>query len=76
MNTLKKYLGVFWMILSPITVAFLTYETVIKYQEALPQAKANTLLQWCIILLIFIPIAIGFFIFGKYAYQNEYTTKD
>ena len=76
MNTIKKLLGVIWMVLSPITIAFLIYETVIKYQEALPQAKANTLLQWCIILLIFIPIAIGLFLFGKYAFENEYDTVD
>ena len=34
--------------------------------------KANITLQWVIILLVFIPICIGFFIFGKYASTNEY----
>lgn len=72
MNILKKQLGLVWMLLAPITILLLIYETIVKYQEALPAAKANTLLQWSIILLIFIPIAIGFFLFGKYAYQNEY----
>jgi hypothetical protein len=29
-------------------------------------------LQWVIILLIFIPICVGFFIFGSYASKGEY----
>ena len=37
-----------------------------------PAERANTILQWVIILIIFMPISIGFFIFGKYAATNEY----
>jgi uncharacterized membrane protein YhaH (DUF805 family) len=44
----------------------------VKIGAASEAAKANTILQWVIILLIFLPITIGFFIFGKYAAQNEY----
>jgi hypothetical protein len=29
-------------------------------------------LQWVIILLIFTPICVGFFIFGTYASKGEY----
>ena len=34
--------------------------------------KTNTMLQWIIILLVFIPICAGLFIFGKYALRGEY----
>jgi len=72
MNTLKKLLGYVWMVLSPAIILFLLYEAFVKIGAATEAAKANTILQWVIILLIFLPISIGFFIFGKYAAQNEY----
>lgn len=72
MNTLKKLLGYVWMVLSPAIILFLLYEAFVKIGAATEAAKANTILQWVIILLIFLPISIGFFIFGKYASQNEY----
>ena len=72
MNTIKKLLGYVWMVLSPAIILFLLYEAFVKIGAATEAAKANTILQWAIILLIFLPISIGFFIFGKYASQNEY----
>lgn len=72
MNTFKKLLGYVWMLLSPAIILFLIYEAVVKITSASEASKANTILQWVIILLIFLPITIGFFIFGKYASQNEY----
>ncbi len=35
-------------------------------------AKTNTVLQWSIIIVIFLPIAFGLIIFGKYAVAGEY----
>jgi hypothetical protein len=61
-----------WMIIAPSIILFLVYQAVNKITAASEAAKANTILQWVIILLIFLPISIGFFIFGKYASQNEY----
>ena len=72
MNTIKKILGFVWMIMSPAIILFLVYQAYLKIGAASEAAKANTILQWVIILLIFLPITIGFFIFGKYAAQNEY----
>ncbi len=48
------------------------FQAYVKIEAASEATKANTILQWVIILLIFLPISIGFFIFGKYAAQNEY----
>jgi uncharacterized membrane protein YidH (DUF202 family) len=73
MKALKKYLGIVWIILGPAAMALLTWQA----WEKINLAKAgiettNTALQWGIILLIFIPIAIGLVIFGKYALAEEY----
>lgn len=73
MKALKKILGLFWVILGPASVVFMAwqaYDKVSKAPEGIDQT--NTALQWGIILLIFIPIAIGLVIFGKYALSGEY----
>ena len=72
MNTLKKLLGVVWMLLAPAIICFLVYQANLKIMAAGESTKANVILQWAIILIIFIPICIGFFLFGKYAATNEY----
>jgi O-antigen/teichoic acid export membrane protein len=72
MNSLKRLLGYVWMIIAPAIICFLVYEAYIKIGFAKPAEKANTILQWVIILIIFTPISYGFFLFGKYAADNEY----
>jgi len=73
MNNIKRYLGYIWMLLAPIIVGFMIYQACLKISLA-PDGivKTNTILQWVIILIIFIPICIGFFIFGKYAATGDY----
>lgn len=72
MNTLKKLFGYVWMLLAPAVICFLIYQAVEKISVAPILHKANVSLQWVIILLVFTPICVGFFIFGKYASSNEY----
>ena len=72
MREVKKILGFVWMLMAPAIICFLMYEAYVKIGIAKPNEKANTILQWVIILTIFMPISIGFFIFGKYATANEY----
>lgn len=72
MNAIKKYLGAIWMLLSPAIVAFLVWQAAEKIGSASEAAQANVALQWVIILLVFLPICIGFFIFGYYAWQRAY----
>jgi len=74
MSALKKYLGVMWVMLGPASMLLLTWQAWEKINLAKPGIETtNTALQWGIILLIFIPIAIGLVIFGKYALTGEYT---
>ena len=60
------------MLLSPLLIVFMVWQAYAKIIESPVDARANTSLQWAIILLVFIPICIGLFIFGKYAFKGEY----
>lgn len=72
MNTIKKLAGYIWMLMSPLLILFLVFQANQKITTAATAVKSNVILQWAIILLIFTPICIGFFIFGKYATAGEY----
>ena len=87
MNAIKRILGLVWMALAPIAVFFMVKEAFIANNKAVEKmakaadeaaktaayyAKINTNLQWLVICTVFIPIMVGFFIFGWYALRNEY----
>ena len=61
------------MLLSVFLVLFMIYQAYLKVDAATAGVlKTNTLLQWVIILLVFIPICAGLFVFGRYALNGEY----
>lgn len=72
MNTIKKILGLVWMALAPTIIWFLASQAIQKIGAATELTKSNVTLQWVIILTIFTPICIGFFIFGFYGLKGEY----
>jgi fatty acid desaturase len=87
MNQLKKAFGIIWILLGPAAILFMLWQAYEKVGDANAKiaaatteaAKAaaqgiatNTLLQWSIIIAIFVPIAFGMVIFGKYAMQGAY----
>lgn len=72
MNNFKKILGYVWMLLAIGVILFLVYEAQMKITTATDTVKSNVVLQWAIILIIFTPISVGFFIFGKYATEHAY----
>lgn len=69
MNTIKKYLGFLW-----IVVAVSTYSVLLKTSIVQINAKptADTIIQWSIFAIIFLPIAIGLVIFGWLAWKGAY----
>ena len=71
MNTLKKYLGIIWLLLGPAVIFFLVYGAILNID---PEGKKdiNNPVIWIIIISIFTPIAIGMMIFGWYALKREY----
>lgn len=74
MNAIKRILGFVWFLTGPSVLGYLLYEAMKK--NSLPTSTSNDMLQWAIIIGIFIPIAIGFMIFGYYSIKGEYDLKD
>ena len=87
MNAIRKYSGIVWLLLSPAAIIFIIYNAITVIGKAdkavaaatsdtakalAEAAKTNTILQWCIITIIFLPIAFGLIIFGRYALNGEY----
>jgi len=69
MNTLKKFLGIVWILLGPVAIYYLI-ATAAKEIEKKP--VIDTKIQWAVFVVIFIPIAIGLIIFGYYSLKGEY----
>jgi len=74
MNTLKKYLGIAWIILAAAAIIYLVATAVYNIQ---PDGKLdiNKPLPWIIIIVVFTPIAAGLALFGWYALKGEYDRK-
>ncbi len=71
MNTIKKLLGVCWILLAPAVVYFLASGAITHIDPAGTKDINNPVI-WIIIILIFTPIAIGLLVFGIYAVKGEY----
>ncbi len=71
MNTIKKYLGIVWIIVAIAAIVFLVQSAI---QNINPYGKLdiNKPMPWIIIIIIFIPIATGLALFGWYAFKGEY----
>jgi hypothetical protein len=71
MNSIKKILGIVWLLLAPVVIYFLVSGAVTHIDPA-GKKDINNPVIWVIIILIFTPIAIGLMIFGWYAIKGEY----
>jgi predicted Na+-dependent transporter len=69
MNQFKRIAGILWMILGPVSVYYLVKTALHEIQK---KPVIDTKIQWGVFVIIFIPIAIGFVIFGWYAFKGEY----
>jgi predicted Na+-dependent transporter len=69
MNSIKKYLGIVWILLGPATIYFLISTAM---QEIEKKPVIDTKIQWGVFVVVFIPIAIGLMIFGWFALKGEY----
>lgn len=90
MNVVKRAFGIVWLLLAPAALYFIVSNALAAVgkadkviaaaaseaaKAAAEAAKANAILQWSIIVVIFLPIAAGLVIFGIYALQGEYDNK-
>lgn len=73
MNTIKRVLGIVWMILGPLVLFYLIRTA---SAEIARKPVLDTKIQWGVFIGIFIPIAIGLVIFGYYALKGEYEAVD
>ena len=71
MNSIKRYLGIVWLLLAPIVIYFLVSGAISNIDPA-GKKDINNPVIWVIIITIFTPIAIGLMIFGWYAFKGEY----
>jgi purine-cytosine permease-like protein len=71
MNTIKKYIGLVWMILGPAVIFFLIAGAIHNIDTG-GTKDINKPIPWIIIITVFTPIVIGLMIFGWYAFKNEY----
>ena len=71
MNQLKRVLGLVWLVLGP-ALFFILIKSAVHNIDANGKGDINKPLPWLIIITIFAPIAIGFMIFGWYAFKGEY----
>jgi len=69
MNAIKRFAGILWIILGPVAIFYLIKTAA---EEIIKKPVIDTKIQWIVFVVIFIPIAIGFMIFGWYAFKGEY----
>lgn len=70
MNSLKRWLGIVWMLLGPVSIFYLLKTAA---TEIIKKPVIDTKIQWAVFVIIFIPIAIGMIIFGYYSFKGEYS---
>ncbi|HXO73903.1 MAG TPA: hypothetical protein VN824_01710 [Puia sp.] len=69
MNTVKRLLGIVWIVLGPLILFWLIRTGV---SEITKNPTINTKMQWGVFIVVFIPIVIGLVLFGYYALKGEY----
>jgi hypothetical protein len=62
-------LGIIWILIAPLAIYFLVNTGLHEIEK---KPVIDTKIQWIVFIVIFIPIAIGLFIFGYFALKGEY----
>ena len=75
METIKKFLGLVWLIMGPISFLGLIYTAFQNINTTIKGDISNPV-PWIIILCIFAPISLGLSIFGWYCWRNEYKNSE
>ena len=69
MNQIKRIAGLIWILLAVVAYGILL-QTALTQINAKP--STDTIIQWSIFAMIFLPIAIGLIIFGWLALKGDY----
>jgi cytochrome bd-type quinol oxidase subunit 2 len=73
MDTVRQAFGFIWMVAAVALAALLPYFAVNRLNSA--EATQEDYVFWIVIVTIFIPIIIGFILFGFYAFKGEYNDR-
>lgn len=71
MNSIKRILGLLWLVLGPIVI-FVLLKSAFENIDPAGTGDINKPVPWIIVIAIFTPIAVGLMIFGWYAWKGEY----
>ncbi len=71
MNSIKRLLGLLWMLIGIASIVILIIVAVINI-DLHGTHDINKPIPWIIIIAVFSPIAVGLMIFGWYAWKGEY----
>ncbi len=70
MDALKRFFGLVWIVAGAALALYLPYRAIAELNSE--QATQEDYVFWIVIVVIFIPIIIGFILFGYYAIKGEY----
>jgi hypothetical protein len=71
MQSLKRKLGIVWMVLGPAVFIILIISA-IRNINLEAKTEISNPIPWIIIIAIFAPIAVGLCVFGWYCFKGEY----
>lgn len=75
MRNLRKILGVFWIVLAGLCAYFGVVN--FGYPKIVTPKGSDDLVFGCIILFVLLPLIVGgLFLFGWYALNGEYDSKE
>ena len=74
MDIIRKVFGFIWMAAAVVLAVLLPYFAIQRLGSG--QATEEDYVFWIVIVTIFIPIIIGFILFGYYAFKGEYNDQN
>jgi purine-cytosine permease-like protein len=69
LNKIKRYSGILWIALGPLSLFYLITTAL---QEIAKKPIIDTIIQWSVFVVVFIPIVAGIVLFGYFAFKGEY----
>jgi len=69
MNSVRRFLGLVWILLGPAALYYLVSTAV---REISHKPFTETKVQWIVFIGVSLPIAAGLVLFGYYALRGEY----
>ena len=70
MDSIRKVFGFLWMAGAVLLAVSLPYFAIRRLSST--DASQEDYVFWIVIVTIFIPIIVGFLLFGYYAFRGEY----